>query len=88
MTTMKIRGTIEPGGRLRLDVPTDLPAGAAEVLVVVQPEATEADDPKGGPPYPTRSGLLLGNPALAALDIDEALREMNDQWKASLADLP
>lgn len=86
MTTVKVRGMVESDGRLKLDVPVGLPAGAADVVVVVQPDAAEPPrDPR--PAGSSRSGLLVGDPALAALDIDAALREMNDAWKAKLADV-
>lgn len=89
MTTVALRGTIGTDGNLRLDdpIPVGLPAGPAEVLVVVQPAAPAAGDkPTTARPLGSaRTGLFVDDPALRELDIDAALKEMNDQWKAKLA---
>jgi len=41
MTTVKVHAEIDLDGKLRLEVPVGLPAGNAEVLVVVQPEVAK-----------------------------------------------
>jgi hypothetical protein len=35
MQVVKIKGEVGPDGRLRLDVPVELPAGAVELVLVV-----------------------------------------------------
>ena len=85
MTSVKARAEIDADGMLRLTVPAGLPAGGAEVLVVVRPDAVEAPAPA---PRAARIGLFIGRPEHAALDVDASLREMNEGWKAKLADLP
>lgn len=37
MKTMSVQTEISADGKLRLELPIDLPAGAAEVVVIVQP---------------------------------------------------
>lgn len=37
MQTLTVQTTIDEVGRIKLDVPTDLPAGRAEVVLVVNP---------------------------------------------------
>jgi len=81
MTALKVRGEIDADGKLRLEIPVGLPAGMAEVLVVVQP------DPPNAVPQThasARSGLFLDLPPI---DIDAAIDEMNAAWKSKLDDI-
>jgi hypothetical protein len=87
MTTVSIHARIDPDGKLRLEVPVGLPAGNAEVLVIVQPEQTPARAQASGATGLARSGLFTGTPA-GELDVDAALNEMNDAWKSKLAERP
>jgi hypothetical protein len=85
MTTMTVRGDIDADGTLRLAVPMGLPAGPAEVVLVVQPvAATEAASDPPRPLGSARSGLFTRTPESDALDIDAVRKEINDAWKAKL----
>ena len=94
MTTVRVRGDIDADGTLRLAVPVGLPAGPAEVVVVVQPEPAAAADLTADPPADTagrplgsaRSGLFLNNPAFQAIDIDAVRKEINEAWQSKLMD--
>ena len=48
MQVVKTQGQVGPDGRLRLDVPVELPAGAVELVLVV-----------GGSPRPTGPSTIL-----------------------------
>jgi hypothetical protein len=84
MTTVKVHAEIGPDGKLRLEVPVGLPAGNAEVLVVVPPEATNGKPLHSARVECSRSGLF-GSDAGKNLDVDAALKEMNEAWKAKLS---
>lgn len=86
MTTVKVNAQIGTDGSLRLDVPVGLPPGEAEVLVVVQPRAANIGAAAAGAPR-ARSGLFLGRTG-HAIDVDAALKEMNEAWRSKLSDLP
>jgi hypothetical protein len=143
MKTMTFTAQIASDGKLSLELPTGLPPGPAEVVVVIQPalarpaasgqtvsdksaeslkpdidaealemrrralqefidrarsrepsaESQAGTLPEEGvaeldPELPNRfcSGLFLGR-LPEDYDIDAALDEMNEQWKAKLADL-
>lgn len=85
MTTVRIHAEIDADGKLRLEVPLGLPAGNAEVLVVVQPEATNGKPAHSARAQSSRSGLFGGD-AGKELDVDAALKEMNEAWKSKLSD--
>ncbi len=40
MQTIQMQGTVGEDGKLRLEVPCQLPPGPAEVVVIVQPQST------------------------------------------------
>ncbi len=80
MKTLKIHSEIGTDGMLRLEVPTDLDPGPAEVTVVVQPEVFS------GTPTNTRSGLFVGKSS-ESINPDVAIGELNTQWQAKLEDL-
>jgi hypothetical protein len=82
MTTVKVRGEINPDGKLRLEVPVDLPAGNAEVLVVIQPEVTNGHQKPSEQKMSARSGLFASD-AGRSLGVDAALDEMNNAWKSN-----
>ena len=80
MTTLQVRGEIDPDGTLRLAVPMNLPPGPAEVLIVVQPDA----GPSPRPPASARSGLFTRTPESDALDVDAVRRQINAGWQTRL----
>jgi hypothetical protein len=85
MTTVKVQARIDQDGKLRLEVPSGLPAGKAEVLIVVQPELSNGHAKPSGVTGSARSGLFAGK-SDQHLDVDAALSEMNDAWKSKLTD--
>jgi hypothetical protein len=84
MTTMKVSAEIAEDGTLRLEVPTGLPAGRAEVLVVVQPEANGKAGSATANGRAVRSGLFAGK-SVSAIDVDATLDEMNQVWRSKLS---
>jgi hypothetical protein len=95
MITLTIRSTVDPDGTLRLEVPSGLPPGPVEVVVIVQPATTATepepnpDRPANGqdrPRRPARSGLFL-NRGLSRVDVDAITAEIDAAWQAKLADL-
>jgi hypothetical protein len=50
MKAMVVESEVQADGRLRLDVPTNLPPGKVEIVLVIQPLESPA------PPYPTLEG--------------------------------
>lgn len=84
MTAIKVRAAIDADGTLRLAVPVDLPAGNAEVFVVVQPDPVVSSDVRPDGEERARSGLFVGRRPNPDVDIDAVRREINDAWKARL----
>jgi hypothetical protein len=82
MTSVKVHAEIDADGNLRLDVPVGLPAGKAEVVVVVQPEGNGEVNAASAVGI-ARSGLFTAQPA-PDLDVDAAVNEMNQEWKSKL----
>ena len=78
MKTLTGQAEIGPDGKLRIEVPCDMPPGRAEAVIVVSEVAAP-----GNPPYDTLEGALVGL-ASPDYDVDGALREMNDAWKSKL----
>ena len=85
MTTVTVNAEIDGDGNLRLEVPLGLPAGKAEVVLVVQPQGANGRN-ETTQSRPARSGLFAGKSGKTA-DIDAALDEMNKVWKSKLSDL-
>jgi len=79
-----MRTTIAPDGTIDIHIPSDLPPGEAEVVIVVQPTVSAALN-YPGPPYPSDHGVWQGR--LPDADIDTDLQEMYRLWEKSL-DLP
>ena len=75
MKTLIIEANVQDDGRLRLDVPVNLPPGKVEIVLVIQPIAAP------GPPYPSLEGrwrdLFPPN-----FDLDKALQEIRHTWEA------
>lgn len=84
MTTVTVNAEIDGDGKLHLEVPVGLPAGKAEVVVVVQPEGANGRHERKN--AKARSGIFFGKSS-ALTDIDAALGEMNGAWKTKLSDL-
>jgi hypothetical protein len=78
MTTLQFRSEVGRDGKLRVEVPVDLPPGPVEGVVVLQSAASTS-----GPPYDLMDNAFAGQ-LLPDIDIDAVLDEMNKQWKDSL----
>lgn len=78
MRTMNLQVEVGADGKLRMEMPTDLPPGRFDATLIVQ-EPNE----NVGPPYDTLEGILAGKLS-AEIDIDAALHEMNEGWKRKL----
>ena len=72
MQVVKTKGEVGPDGRLRLDVPVELPAGAVELVLVM-----------GSTPQPNRSKYnfadVVGKLQWQGEALDEQ-RELRDEW--------
>ena len=80
MKAITVRTTISPDGTIDLHVPSDLPPGEAEIVIVVQPVVAAV--PGGaGPPYPSDRGVWQG---LLPEDVDADLQEMKRLWEQSM----
>jgi hypothetical protein len=81
MTTLTLHTNIATDGKLRLEVPTDLPAGPVEVVVIVQPRL----------PAPAAGRSLLG--AFAGklsdnIDVVEEIRQIRRQATREAMEVP
>lgn len=77
MKTFTIKTRITDGKIQLGELACDLPSGAAEVVVVINPvEET-------GPPYDMLEGALAGV-FPADMDLDAELDEIRQQWKVNL----
>jgi hypothetical protein len=81
MKALTLRTTIALDGTIDLHVPSDLPPGEAEVVIVVQP-VTSAAPAHPGPPYPSDHGVWQG--LLPDVDLDADLQEMKRLWEQSM----
>jgi hypothetical protein len=86
MTTVKIQSDIDSNGFLRLDVPVGLPAGRAEVVVVVQPGFPNGGNQTAPVARTARSGMFVG--ITKQVDVDLALKEITEIWESGLSELP
>jgi len=77
MKTLEFQGEIGMDGKLRVDVPIDLPPGPVDAVLVVQTARA-----KSAPPYDTLGGAFTG--LLPDIEIDPILDEMNQQWRKKL----
>lgn len=80
MKALTLRTRIATDGTIDLHVPSDLPPGDAEVVVVVQPVAAAA--PQLGPPFASDRGVWQGK--LPDVDIEADLKAMNRLWESSM----
>lgn len=80
MKTLEFQGEVGADGKLRVDMPTNLPPGPVEGVVVLQSSA-----PPPRPPYESLRGILQGQ--LPDIDVVKALREISTAWKEDLEDL-
>jgi hypothetical protein len=81
MKTLTLRTTIASDGVIDLHIPSDMPPGEAEVVVVVQP-VSSAVSVHRELPYPSDHGVWQGR--LPDVDIDADLKEMNALWQKSM----
>ena len=91
MITLTVRSNVGLDGTLRLEVPSGLPPGPVDVVVVVQSVPSKQEFTPEWPghehrPHRARSGLFL-NRGLSAVDVDEVTETMESAWKTKLADL-
>ena len=80
MKTLEFQGEVGADGKLRVDMPTNLPPGPVEGVVVIHSLA-----PPPRPPYESLRGILQGQ--LPDIDVVKALREISTAWKEDLEDL-
>lgn len=75
MTTIKATAEIDKDGNLNLKIPTNLPAGPVEAILVVQmlQRPARADTER-------RSGAFDGIESV--IDIDKELRDIRHEWEA------
>ncbi len=75
MYKIVVQAEVTQNGRLRLDVPTDLPPGKVTVALSIEPTAKEE-----GPPYPSLEGRWQ-RWFPEDFDLDEALAEIRHAWQ-------
>jgi hypothetical protein len=78
MKTLTLRTTIAHDGTIDLRIPSDLPPGEAEVVVVVQP----LSNARPSPPFLSDEGVWAGK--VPDIDIEADLKEMNQLWEKSM----
>ena len=71
MQVVKTKGEVGSDGRLRLDVPVDLPAGTVELVVIV------SSTPPNGSPYDFTG--VVGKLQWQG-DALQAQRKLRDEW--------
>ena len=78
MKTLTAQAEIGADGKLRIEVPCDLPPGRTQAVVVL-------GDPLSirQPPFDTLDGILEGI-ADPNFDVDATLREMNALWRRKI----
>lgn len=81
MKALSLRTTIAADGTIDLRLPSDLPPGEAEVVLVVQPTTPPAPT-CAEPPY--RSDYGVWRDKLSDVDVDAELREMNRLWEKGM----
>lgn len=81
MKALTTHAEISEDGTIRLELPSGLPPGPADVVLVIQPQA-----PPSGPAK-ARSGIFAGK-SVEGFDVDAALEEMNALWQAKLGLTP
>jgi len=77
MKTLEFQVEVGQDGKLRVELPTDLPPGPVEGVIVIQPA-----ERKQTPPYDRLKGALAGQ--LPDIDIEADLREISTEWKRDL----
>jgi hypothetical protein len=71
MQTIHLRATVDDDGHLRLDLAAGLPPGPVDVVVVVQPNATERS---------LRELRGLGAEIWQGIDPDAYVQKLRDEW--------
>ena len=75
MKTFTTQAVIGADGKLRIEVPCDLPPGQTQAVVILEGTPNSQQ-----PPFDTLGGILDGI-ADPDFDLDAALREMNELWR-------
>ena len=75
MKTLNAQAEIGADGKLRIEVPCDLPPGQTQAVVVLGDSLSVQQ-----PPFDPLSGILDGI-ADPNFDVDAALRELNAHWQ-------
>jgi hypothetical protein len=75
MQTLKLKSHVDPDGHLRLDVPTTLPTGDVELVLVIEP--VPAAPPKAGYDFSDLAGRLRWSG-----DAVEQQRALRHEWPA------
>jgi hypothetical protein len=74
MQVLTLTGTIDSDGHLRLDIPTQLPSGKVELVLVINPASPEQVKPKNYDFSDLAGKLSLqGDPV-------EIQKQMRDAW--------
>ena len=77
MKTLEFQVEVGQDGKLRVELPTDLPPGPVEGVILVQPTKRPQT-----PPYDTLQGAFAGQ--LPDIDIDADVWEVSTAWKRDL----
>ena len=74
MHTVSMRAEIDDDGRLRLDIPADLPPGPVELVLVIQPETPLAL-------HDIRELRGLGREIWRDSDAQAYVDQLRDEWE-------
>lgn len=74
MQTLSLTGTIDETGHLRLDVPTQLPPGRVELVLVINAASTSSDRSKAYD-FSDLSGALTWKGDAVTMQ-----RQLRDEW--------
>lgn len=75
MTAIHLQGTIDADGKMRLEVPCNLPPGTTEVVVILGPSQPAK--------APVRLGDLYGTckEAWEGIDAQDYVNRVRDEWE-------
>lgn len=75
--TLKLKSRVDRDGHLRLDVPTALPTGEVDLVLVIEPVAAAAPQEGGGYDFSDLAGRLRWSG-----DAVEQQRALRNEWPA------
>lgn len=81
MKTLTLHANISAEGVIDLHVPSNLPAGPAEVVVVIQPLGQAPAEPG---PFSIADLHGIWKDQLPDIDVEAELKEMNAEWEKNL----